>query len=171
MVEVSLSENSITIQFKDASWKNLYNASFFNVFGIEHANEQIKTKEGEIPLQKFTDYLATASKRQNTVATFYASGLDYISLNNIVNDLTSCLNYFKSKGYRLIEKKREDIYVINGRFLFLSEALLDARFHQEEEQHILNLISEICGKKYTRDEPLFLEIKGTMLHKSLSDLQ
>ena len=155
---------------------NIYNPNFFNTFGLKSeftpAKDGVLIEEnsGTVPLQNFPTYLANLAKQPNKISTFSNSGLGYIELMNIVNDLVSCVNFFRSKGFKLLEKKREFIYVIHGRFVFITDELKAVK-QEGDEQNILNLICEICGKKYTRDEPLFMEIKGTMLHKILSELQ
>jgi hypothetical protein len=155
---------------------NVYNPNFFNTFGLksdftpEKDGVLIEATSETVPLQTFSTYLANLAKQPKKISTFSNSGLGYIELMNIVNDLVSCVNFFRSKGLRLLEKKRDFIYVIHGRFVFITDELKVAS-QEGDEQNILDLICEICDKKYTRDEPLFMEIKGTMLHKILSELQ
>ena len=172
----------IKIKKKDGlNLETVYDSKFFYSFGIEMFQDpsgiittdsnfyhfKIK-KSSDISFQNFESYLANSMKRPPSVSTFSNSGLDYNSLFNIVNDLTTSLRLFKAKGFRLFEKNKKNVYVINGRFLFISDNLQDTRFHQDdEEENILKLFCEICGKVYVRDEPLFMEIKGTALHKLL----
>ena len=70
---------------------------------------------------------------------------------------------------QLVEKKKEMIYIINGRFLFLTEDL--AMFDEEkitEEENILKLLSDICGIDYSRGEDHFKSlIYGTLLYSKL----
>lgn len=185
VAEISKNQGSITIQFRPTKnlirttdsnstadfvdMTHIYNSSFFYLFGMEMMEDgkSVKTT-GEV--HRLDQYLEATAKKNKAITMFSNTGVDYILLNNIVNDLLTCLNYFKSKGFRLIEKKKEMIYVIDGRFLFLTETLVDGTFHQESEENILKLICELCGKVYTAGEPVFAEIKGTMLHKILSQL-
>lgn len=125
----------------------------------------------ESRIQTFTSYLENLKKRPdlNSLATFPGSGIDYIILENITTDLCSCLDYIKINGMQLLEKKKEMVYVINGRFIILSEDLriFDDKMVAEEES-VLKLLSEICGITYSRGEDHFKGfIYGTHLYNAL----
>lgn len=131
----------------------------------------IAKSEKESNFQNLTSYLENLKTRSdlNPLTTFSGTGVDYIILENITNDLCSCLDYIKTYGMQLVEKKKEMIYIINGRFLFLTEDL--AMFDEEkitEEENILKLLSDICGISYSRGEDHFKSlIYGTLLYSKL----
>jgi hypothetical protein len=125
----------------------------------------------ESSVQTFVSYLENLKKRSelNPLTTFFNSGVDYIVLENVTNDLCSCLDYIKIRGMQLMEKKKEMIYVINGRFIILSEEV--KAFDEKmvtEEVNILKLLSEICDITYSRGEDHFKSfIYGTLLYNKL----
>ena len=128
----------------------------------------------ESSLMSFTSYLDELKKNplQNPLTVFFESGIDYIVLENITNDLYSCLEFIKNKGTQLIDKKKEDIYVINGRFVILTEniVLFDEK-NVPNEESVLKLLSEICGINYVRGEDHFKPfIYGTFLYNKLKIL-
>jgi hypothetical protein len=57
---------------------------------------------------------------------------------------------------KLVEKKKEQIYVINGRFIIITEDIVvfDEKNIPNEES-ALKLLSEICGINYVRGEDHF----------------
>jgi hypothetical protein len=131
----------------------------------------IEKKLKESSLMSFTSYLDELKKNplQNPLTVFFESGVDYIVLENITNDLYSCLEFIKSHGTQLIEKKKNQIYVINGRFVILTEeiVLFDEK-NVPNEESILKLLSEICGINYVRGEDHFKSfIYGTFLYNKL----
>lgn len=134
----------------------------------------IEKSDKESSIQTFTSYLENIKKQSflNPLTTFPGSGIDYIILENITTDLCSCLEYIKINGMQLIEKKKEMVYVINGRFIVLSEDLriFDDKMLAEEES-VLSLLSEICGITYSRGEDHFKGfIYGTLLYNTLKRL-
>ena len=135
--------------------------------------EFVLKKNGTNPSsQRFDRFLQEKMGISTRADTFLNSGIDCVTLENITNDLCGCLDIFRNSGYRISKKMREMIYVINGRFLFLTEDIEDPRFHEnEEEENILKLLTEICGKDYVRGEERFMEIRGTMLYKRLTELK
>lgn len=134
----------------------------------------ISKSEKESGVQTFTSYLENLKKRSNLnpLTTFSISGVDYIILENITNDLCSCLDFIKIRGMQLIEKKKDAIYFINGRFVILSEDLI--MFEDKmvsEEESVLKILSEICDITYSRGEDHFKSsIYRTLLYNKLKRL-
>ena len=131
----------------------------------------IAKSDKDSKIQTFISYLENLKKRPelNPLTTFPGSGIDYIILENVTTDLCSCLDYIKNNGMQLIEKKKEMVYVINGRFIIFSEDLriFDDKMLAEEES-VLKLLSEICGITYSRGEDHFKGlIHGTHLYNVL----
>jgi hypothetical protein len=200
MVEITEDDTRIYIKMLNRGNTNLetvYNNNYFFSLGIEVVDEKTKNDnenadvlenftEGakiifiiektlkESSLISFASYLDELKKNplQNPLTVFFESGIDYVVLENITNDVCSCLDYIKLNGMQLIEKKKEQIYVINGRFIVLTEdvTLFDEKNIPNEES-ILKLLSEICGINYVRGEDHFKSfIYGTFLYNKLKKL-
>lgn len=200
MVEVTEDDKRIYIKMLNSGTTNLetvYNNDYFFSLGIELVDEKSKNDnkksdvlenftEGakmnfiiektlkESSLMSFTSYLDELKKNplQNSLTVFFESGVDYIVLESITNDLYSCLEFIKTHGAQLVEKKKEYVYVINGRFVILTEeiVLFDEKNIPNEES-ILKLLSEICGINYVRGEDHFKPfIYGTFLYNKLKNI-
>ena len=61
-------------------------------------------------VQPFNSYLENIKNQSNLnpLTTFSGSGIDYIVLENITNDLCSCLDYIKAYGMMLLQKKKRN---------------------------------------------------------------
>jgi len=134
----------------------------------------IEKSSHESGFKTLSNYLETikASPILNPLTVFFQTGIDYIILDNLTNDICSCLDYIKRYGFQLIEKKKEDVYLINGRFLIITEDLIlfDEKKITEEES-VLRLLSEISGINYVRGEDHFKTlINGTHLYAKLKSL-
>lgn len=202
MVEVREDDNRIYIKMLnrgDTNLEKVYNKNYFFSLGLHVVDEESKddknTNKNSDVLETFTEgsyihfiiekttknattipfvsYLDEIKKTPNlNPLTVFESGIDYNILESITNDVCSCLEYIKLKGMQLIEKKKEQIYVINGRFIILTEdvVLFDEKNIPNEES-ILKILSEICGINYSRGEDHFkLFIYGTFLYNKLKSL-
>jgi hypothetical protein len=138
---------------------------------LEFVIEKSGPESGFKTLNSYLEALKT-SKDLNPLTTFTSSGLDYLILENLTNDLCSCIDYIKNYGMQLLKKKKDDVYLINGRFLFLTEEIEVFNEKMEtEEESLLKLISELCSINYVRGEDQFKNyIYGTFLYRKLKTL-
>jgi len=201
MVEIKEDDKRIYITMlnrETTNLENIYNKNYLFSLGLDMIDEDeeksnnksedgildnftegstikfvIKKTAKERSFLTFTSYLDDIKKSPNlNPLTVFESGIDYISLENITNDLCSCLEFIKLHGMQLIEKKKEQIYVINGRFIILTEdlVLFDEK-NAANEENILKILTEICGIEYARDEDHFKPfIYGTFLYNTLKKL-
>jgi len=137
--------------------------------------EFIIEKSGSEPGIKTLDsYLETVktTTNMNPLSTFPGSNVDYILLENLTNDLHSCCKYIKAEGMQLMKKMKEDVYIVNGRFLFLTEEIV--AFDEKnitDEENLLKLLSEVAGINYVKGEDHFKGfIYGTFLYNKLKHL-
>lgn len=198
MVEVTEDDKHIYIKILkrvDIDLERIYNKNYFFSLGIEIVDDKDKMekKDGtntgsttetiefvilksgkESSFKMFGSYLEYIKKQPNLnpLTTFFGSGIDYIVLENITNDLCGCSDFMKIYGMQLIEKKMEMIFVINDRFVILTENI--TTFDEKkvgEEESILKLLSAICGITYSRGEDHFKPfIYGTHLYDKLKKL-
>ena len=194
MVEVREDDTQIYIKILnrgDANLEKVYNKNYFFSLGLHVVDEESKddildtftegsnisfiieknTKDART--MPFISYLDEIKKTPNlNPLTVFESGIDYNILESITNDVCSCLEYIKLNGMQLIEKKKEQIYVVNGRFIILTEdiVLFDEK-NVPNEESILKILSEICGINYARGEDHFKPfIYGTFLYNKLKSL-
>jgi hypothetical protein len=194
MVEVREDDTQIYIKILnrgDANLEKVYNKNYFFSLGLHVVDEESKddildtftegsnisfiieknTKDART--MPFISYLDEIKKTPNAnPLTIFASGIDYNILESITNDVCSCMEYIKLNGMQLLEKKKEQIYIINGRFIILTEEviLFDDK-NVSNEESILKILSEICGINYSRGEDHFKPfIYGTFLYNKLKSL-
>lgn len=202
MIEVTEDDKNIYVKIlnrEDANLEKVYNKNYFFTLGLivvdeELKNDKNKTEKTDV-LENFTEgakiifiiektlktsslisfisYLDEIKKNPNSnPLTTFTSGIDYNILENITNDICSCLDYIKLNGMQLLEKKKEEIYVINGRFIILTEgiALFDEK-NVSNDESVLKIFSEICEINYSRGEDHFKPfIYGTFLYNKLKSL-
>jgi hypothetical protein len=202
MVEVREDDNRIYVKMLnrgDANLEKVYNKNYFFSLGLHVVDEEskddkdpnknydvldaftegsnisftIEKNKKDNKTMPFMSYLDEITKTPNAnPLTNFTSGIDYNILESITNDLCSCVEYIKLNGMQLVEKKKEQIYVINGRFIILTEEviLFDDK-NVPNEESILKILSEICGINYARGEDHFKPfIYGTFLYNKLKSL-
>jgi len=144
----------------------------FNLNGtLEFTIEKTGSESHVKTLISYLEMLKTSSEL-NPLTTFVGTAIDYLILENLTNDLSSCVEYVKAYGMQLLKKNKDMVYVINGRFLFLTEEIIifDEKLETEEES-LLKLLSEVCSIDYVRGEDHFKNIiYGTHLYFKLKSL-
>jgi len=138
----------------------------FLIFNIK------KSEDSNFYLKTFDEYLNEIKSlpQLNPLAVFPGTGIDVVKLDNIVTDIMSCLDYINTYGFCLLQKTHADIFVINDRFVILTDNLTKID-ETQEEQNALEFFTLLCGMKYERGEFLFPRfIKDTIVCKKLESL-
>jgi hypothetical protein len=134
--------------------------------------EIVLEREGKY--DTFNNYIDALNKNKtlNPLSTFKGTGMDCITLEHITDDLSICLDYFKSNGAQMLIKKKEDIFFINGRFVFLCGSL--SKYDKKNlpnEESVIKILDEICGFEYVKGEDYFQGlISGTFLYNKIENL-